>query len=686
MIFNRTEKEEKAYLMDIIALLAANIEQMDKAIEDKSKDVMEHKLYLWENLSELDRAEKSAVRQIVTQQVAASESLAEKKKRYRKMMAIPYFGRIDFQEKGQPEVLPLYIGIHSFFNPPTNENLIHDWRAPISSMFYDYELGEAHFDAPSGEVKGNIRLKRQYRIRDGKMEFMLESSLNIQDDILQKELSGNSDDRMKNIVATIQREQNRIIRNEDIRTLIIQGVAGSGKTSIALHRIAYLLYTFRDSISSKDILIVSPNKVFSDYISNVLPELGEETVPETSMEQILSGVLEHKYKYQTYFGLVNELLEKPSSSLIDRIAYKASFGFISELDKFILHIENTYFKAADVKLTKYITIPAPFIEEQYLRFNRYPIRRRFDAMADYMLDMLKIQYAFTVTTAGRNLLKKEIRLMFAGNNDIQVYKDFFKWTNNPGMFKMRKGHTLEYSDLAPLAYLHLALEGSGNQPFRVKHLLIDEMQDYSPIQYKVIQKLFPCRKTVLGDAGQSVNPYGSSTAETIQKSLTASEIMKLCKSYRSTFEITDFAQKIHPNAELEPVARHGEKPQILQFGSAVEELSGIMGLISTYRKSGYKSLGIICKTEQQAREMADVLKSYANDISFLSSQSSAFVQGIVITSAHMAKGLEFDEVIIPQTDERNYRSEIDKSMLYVAVTRAMHRLTLTFHEARPTTH
>lgn len=212
---------------------------------------------------------------------------------------------------------------------------------------------------------------------------------------------------MKNIVATIQREQNRIIRNEDIRTLIIQGVAGSGKTSIALHRIAYLLYTFRDSISSKDILIISPNKVFSDYISNVLPELGEETVPETSMEQILSGVLEHKYKYQTYFGLVNELLEKPSSSLIDRIAYKASFGFISELDKFILHIENTYFKAADVKLTKYITIPAPFIEEQYLRFNRYPIRRRFDAMADYMLDMLKIQYAFTVTTAGRNLLKKE---------------------------------------------------------------------------------------------------------------------------------------------------------------------------------------------------------------------------------------------------------------------------------------
>ena len=686
MAFNQTEKQEKEYLKQIISFLKKVIGNTDASVKDHVDTLAEYKDYIWSN-KDIDPHEIRSMRESILNHFALGESVINKRKRLTKILAIPYFGRIDFLEKKEnSKVMPTYIGIHTFYDPESRATLIHDWRAPVSSMFYDHELGEAGYRSPSGEIKGVISLKRQYRIRGGKMEFMIESALTVHDDILQKELSSNADDKMKNIVATIQREQNRIIRNEDIRTLIIQGVAGSGKTSIALHRIAYLLYTFRDSISSKDILIISPNKVFSDYISNVLPELGEETVPETSMEQILSGVLEHKYKYQTYFGLVNELLEKPSSSLINRIGYKASFGFISELDKFILHIENTYFKAADVKLTKYITIPAPFIEEQYLRFNRYPIRRRFDAMADYMLDMLKIQYTFTVTTTGRNLLKKEIRLMFAGNNDIQVYKDFFKWTNNPGMFKMRKGHTLEYSDLAPLAYLHLALEGNGNQPFRVKHLLIDEMQDYSPIQYKVIQKLFPCRKTVLGDAGQSVNPYGSSTAETIQKSLTASEIMKLCKSYRSTFEITDFAQKIHPNAELEPVARHGEKPQILQFGSAVEELSGIMGLISTYRKSGYKSLGIICKTEQQARKMADMLKSYANDISFLSSQSSAFVQGIVITSAHMAKGLEFDEVIIPQTDERNYRSEIDKSMLYVAVTRAMHRLTLTFHEARPATH
>ena len=549
-------------------------------------------------------------------------------------------------------------------------------------MFYDYELGEAHFDAPSGEVKGNIRLKRQYRIRDGKMEFMLESSLNIQDDILQKELSGNSDDRMKNIVATIQREQNRIIRNEDIRTLIIQGVAGSGKTSIALHRIAYLLYTFRDSISSKDILIISPNKVFSDYISNVLPELGEETVPETSMEQILSGVLNNKYKYQNFFEQVTELLENPTPDFIERIQYKASFEFISLLDKFILYMENNYFKATDIKLTKYITIPAEFINEQFKRFHRYPIRQRFETMTDYILEMMQLQYNLTVSTPEKNQLKKEIKKMFAGNNDLQIYKDFFEWIGRPEMFKTRKNRILEYADLAPLAYLHIALNGNNVQSY-VKHLLIDEMQDYSPIQYKVIQKLYPCRKTILGDTSQSVNPYGSSTADMIQKAFATGEIMKLCKSYRSTFEITSFAQKIQPNNELEPIMRHGEHPKILPFKNTEEEIQGIADLVNSFRNSHYTSLGIICKTESQAKKLVQKLQIYANDISLLSNQSSAYVRGIIITSAHMAKGLEFDEVIIPQTDDKNYHSNIDKSMLYVAATRAMHKLTLTYSVSSP---
>lgn len=678
MVFNQTEKQEKEYLHQVVSILKDSINNTDTSVREHVETLQEYKSYIWSN-KDIDPHEIRSMRESILNHFALGEKVIDKRKRLSKILDIPYFGRIDFSEtkekKNSP--LPIYIGIHTFYDINTKMNLIYDWRAPISGMFYDHELGAASYISPAGEIKGEISLKRQYHIRNGKMEYMIESSLTVHDDILQKELSANTDEKMKNIVATIQREQNRIIRNEDAHVLIIQGVAGSGKTSIALHRIAYLLYTFKGSISSKDILIISPNKVFADYISNVLPELGEETVPETSMEQILSSILDNKYNYQNFFGQVTELLGKPTPEFIERIQYKSSLDFISQLDKFVLYIENNYFKASDVHLNKHIIIPAEFIDEQFRRFNRYPMRQRFETMTDYILEMMKVQYGFTATTAERNTLKKEIKKMFAGNNDMQVYKDFFDWIGKPELLKLRKNRMLEYTDLAPLAYLHLSLEGNTLQS-PVKHLLIDEMQDYSPIQYKVISKLYPCRKTVLGDASQSVNPYGSSTAGMISKTFVTGEVMKLCKSYRSTYEITDFAQRIRSNDELEPVERHGEKPEIYRFTSPEKEVAGIADLISTFKKSGYKSLGIICKTELQAKETDLQLKKYTDEVYFLSNQSTAFVKGIIITSAHMAKGLEFDEVIMPQTDNKNYHSEIDRSMLYVAVTRAMHKLTLTY--------
>lgn len=438
MTFYQTEQQEKVHLQQVISIINDTIHNTDTSVKEHVETLQEYKDYIWSN-KDIDPHEIRSMRESILNHFALGESVIDKRKRLGRILDIPYFGRIDFKEKKNgANILPIYIGIYTFYDSQSKMNLIYDWRAPISSMFYDYELGEATYTSPAGEISGNVSLKRQYRIRKGKMEYMIESSLTVHDEILQKELSSNADDKMKNIVTTIQREQNRIIRNEEAHILIIQGVAGSGKTSIALHRIAYLLYTLKGDISSKDILIISPNKVFGDYISNVLPELGEESVPETSMEQILSGILENKYKYQSFFEQVTELLGKTTQSFIERIKYKSSFEFISQLDKFILYMENNCFKATDVKLTRHITIPAEYIEEQFRRFNRYPMRQRFEAMTDYILEMMKVQYYFTVTTADRNLLKKEIKKMFAGNNDLQVYKEFFEWIGKPELFKLRK--------------------------------------------------------------------------------------------------------------------------------------------------------------------------------------------------------------------------------------------------------
>ncbi len=658
---------EEKYLMYVLERIRAAIGNADISVKERVETLDEQKRYIWEN-KDLDPQEIRSARENMLNIHAIGEGVIARKARLERMLDNPYFGRIDFNKE------PVYIGVHTFHDFDTRTSLVYDWRAPIASMYYDYELGPASYTSPAGEVAGDISLKRQYRIRGGKMEYMLESSVTVHDDVLQRELSANADDKMRNIVATIQREQNRIIRDADAPTLIIQGVAGSGKTSIALHRVAYLLYAHKDTLSSKDILIISPNKVFADYISNVLPELGEETVPETGMAELLSEVLGGKYRYQTFFEQVAELLEKPAAGFIDRIQYKSTLDFASALDRFILHIENNCFRPTDLKI-RHLTIPHEYIGEQFRRFHRMAIRERFEPMADMIARELEIKYALFTTTAERNLLKREMRGMLAdGAGDLQLYKMFFEWLGRPDMFKMRRGHTLEYSDLAPRAYLRMALDGIKPRT-GVKHLLIDEMQDYTPVQYRAIQRLFPCRKTLLGDAGQSVNPYGSSTADTIAQVFAGGKVMKLNKSYRSTFEITEFAQSIRRNNELEPVARHGEKPDILKFKGAEEEVAGIVRLIADFRKSDYKSLGIVCKTESQAAELYEKLND--SDIFFLSSRSSAFAHGVVITSVHMAKGLEFDEVIIPHATDSNYRSEIGRSMLYVAVTRAMHRLTLT---------
>lgn len=648
---------------------------MDEVINNNVKDLREYKNYLWENQSELDRAEKSAVRHNVTQAVLSSEAIVERKKRIRKMIEIPYFGRIDFQEDKQKNALPIYIGIHSYYDTEKNENVIHDWRAPISTMFYDYETGKAQYESPLGIIKGIITLKRQYRIRRSVMEFMLESSVNIQDDILQKELSSTSDERMKNIVATIQREQNLIIRNEEAKTLIIQGVAGSGKTSIALHRVAYILYRFKGEISSKDILIISPNKVFADYISNVLPELGEETIEECGFEELMSKQLQDKYKFQTFFEQVTEVIEKHDEAFIERIRFKSSVEFIDKMDKFFLYVENNCFQAVDIKIGR-IPVPKEYIEERFKAYHRIPMRSRFEPIAKDIIRELQISAPnLELTTTDKNNIKAEIKKMFSGNNDLSLYQSFYEWLGKPELFKRGKNRQLEYADVAPLLYLKLKMEGL-KEKNPIKHLLVDEMQDYTPIQYKVLSLLFPCNKTILGDALQSVNPYSSTNYMDIQRVLAGAEVMKLCKSYRSSYEITNFAQKISKSPDLIAIERHGAEPEVLTFNTADKELEYLHQYVSNALK-GTGSIGIICKTEKEAIKLHSILSERTDQVCLLSSESAAFSNGIIVTTAHTAKGLEFDEVIVPFVTDKEYNNEMDRSLLYIACTRAMHRLTLT---------
>lgn len=679
-MINYTEEEERSYLNDIIEMLNKSIEQIDLNVQKFANELKEQKQYLYENKAGMDNAEKVSVRQSIYQGALTGESAVAKKNRIGKLMQSPYFGRIDFIEKSEKNVMPVYIGVYSYFDEEQKANIIHDWRAPVSSMFYDYELGEASYEAPSGNILGEITVKRQYRIRKGNMEFMLENSVNVHDDILQKELSKSSDDKMKNIVATIQRDQNAIIRNENSRTLIIQGVAGSGKTSIALHRIAFLLYRYKESISSKEILIISPNKVFADYISNVLPELGEEKIPEMGIEELAMQTLESKFKFQTFFDQVSILLEKTDESYVERIKFKSSFEFLSKLNQYLAYIENKYFQAIDLKVRMYV-VPAWFIEERFKAYHRLPLLKRFPEIIKDIEENINIYYKYQIEAKERTEIRKAITGMFKTCNIRELYKDFYQWLEKPELFKLASRSTLEYSDVFPLIYLKIRLEGSKSYD-KVKHLLVDEMQDYTPVQYAVLSKLFVCKKTILGDSNQSVNPYSSSSSESINKVFPEADCVKLRKSYRSTIEITNFAQRISRNDDLIAIERHGEEPLVRGFENNEDELYEIKKLINGFLKSDSKSLGIICKTQQQAELLREQLKDIPASIHLITYYSSSFSDGIIITTAHLAKGLEFDQVIIPYASSENYKSNVDKSMLYIACTRAMHKLSITYSKTK----
>jgi len=670
-IVNYTEQEERDYLERILQELDWAIEQADRAVREYSREFRQNQDYLFDQRSGMDEADLVSAGQSITRMTQESGAGLATRRRLVKLSQTPYFGRIDFTPQVTGQRMPIYIGIHSFVANTPGLYPIYDWRAPVSSMFYDFELGDAWYKTPGGTVKGTIELRRQYRIRRSKMEFMIENDVNIQDDVLQLELSRSSDEKMRNIVATIQRDQNAIIRNETSTIMIIQGVAGSGKTSIAIHRIAFLLYRFRDELSSGDILIISPNRVFSDYISNVLPELGETQIPEMGMEDLARELLEHKVNFQTFLQQVFALMND-SGELGERVRFKSSMEFVNLLNRYFVYLENQWLRARDIKIGT-ATVPAAFVRERFDALQRTPILQRLPMLVD------EVQ-AYVRTELNRKLTGREKTRIFQALNEaassqsvLELYKGFYTWLKREDLFRM-EGDVLEYADVFPLIYCRLRLEGISMFQ-HVKHLVVDEMQDYTPVQYAVLARLFQGRKTILGDASQAINPYNSATADDIRKLFPQADVVKLNRSYRSTYEITRFTQRIMTDPDLQIIERHGEEPQVVGFQSAEEEEAEIKRLVSDFRASEYRILAIVCKTPSQAEYLFDTLS--ASDVSLLTEDSDAFREGVVITTVPLAKGLEFDEVIVPYASVDNYATEGDRRLLYIACTRAMHRLTVT---------
>lgn len=681
------EHEERTQLEIVKTALRHALWQLDARLDHYDTEIKQQKEHMWDARRDMDHIEKIAARQSIEQSGTSADVAMDERRRLQKLLHSPYFGRVDFRRAGEAQVLPVYIGVHSFTDEEKKAQLVYDWRAPISTLFYDVETGPAHYVAPGGRIDGEVTLKRQFRIRDGELDFVLETGLNIHDEVLQEALSQAADDKMKNIVATIQRDQNAIVRNEEAQTLIIQGVAGSGKTSIALHRIAYLLYRFKDTLSSKDILILSPNKVFADYISRVLPELGEEQIAETEMDVLAAELLDHQYRFQTFFEQAALLAEKDDPELQARIREKSSLAFLKQLDAYAEHVDKNCFQAREIRVGRRI-VPDWFIVETFRKHRGLPLKERLAQLLRAIEHNLGIYYNMDVMPEQRAEIRAAIKTMAQQSTLRETYKNFYAWLGRPELFKPAKGTLLEYADVFPLIYLKFRLEGLRTVHRNVKHLVIDEMQDYTPVQYAVLAKLFRCNKTILGDANQSVNPLCSSTAESIRDAVGGGEIVRLNKSYRSSYEIARFSQRIAPNPDLDPVERHGEEPQVLSFKTRKAEIAAIEAAVVTFHNQrAHRTLGIVCKTQKQAEQLCkalnaalsegETLSGAAHDIHLLTTESAAFAQGVVLCSAHLAKGLEFDEVIVPMASAENYVSALDRNLLYVACTRAMHRLTLT---------
>lgn len=669
--------EEEQYLKGLSGELKKAADKLLDAVEYYSVQYKEEARYLWENQADFDGPEQRFLNLVLDRVVDSEEKNKQQLYRLLRLLDSPYFARIDFRMQDEAEAMKVYIGKFSFWDIKSPYE-VFDWRAPIASMYYEFEDGEAYYDAPEGRVSGEITCKRQYRIWKGVLEYALESSVSIDDEILQRELSRNSDHKMKDIVATIQKEQNRLIRNESAEVLIIQGVAGSGKTSIALHRIAYFLYRCRNEISSGNFLIISPNGIFVDYISNVLPELGEENIRNIGMEDIAAKCLPAELKLERLAYQAERYQTAPDDAWLERNSFKSSKAFVEKLDEYLRHCDECNFAAVDYKYENGF-LEAEFIQRLYDRLRGLGVWQRLNEIASAMAEELKAQRK----AKGFGTHKKEILdwLMsrYRHNNPLELYGYFYKYLKREDLFVWQEGRELESADIFPLIYVKLYLEGGAKDEY-IKYLIVDEMQDYAPIQYAVLNRLYPCRKTILGDFAQNVVPFVENSLDYLKELYPEAQVIEIYKSYRSTCEIMNFAQKVQSKVVVEPILRHGEEPKVLCCPKEDGVREKVLELVrQALGDRDLAKLGILCKSYVQAEELYLWLESRLKmnpALHLLTYDSDEFYDGVMVTAVSMAKGLEFDQVIIPDADDWNYNSEYDRGLLYVACTRAMHMLTL----------
>ncbi|HEX3046643.1 MAG TPA: UvrD-helicase domain-containing protein [Bacillota bacterium] len=662
-------------------------------------------------------------------------------KRLDKMVESPYFGRIDFQEaeprnETSPEMI--YIGIAALEDSNTGDSLIYDWRSPVAGMFYDYEPGPAEYICPIGKVTGKMTLKRQYRIIDSRMQSFFDTDLKIDDEILQEILGKSADGTMRTIVNSIQREQNRVIRDENHRLLMVQGPAGSGKTSIALHRVAYLLYQERETISAQNILILSPNRIFSDYIAGVLPELGEANAPQTTFHDYLYSQLHLPMAFEDRETQLEYLLSNPEiSGYRERAAairYKSSPEFTEVLRNYLGFIEEKLLRDIPVVQFRGRTILS---QEEWTALYREnlaylppaerlaQIKRRVQVKLRPLIHDLRREKAEAIAATGEEVNEKTIRAMArigaiqelesleaeldrrTSLDPFNLYRRLFLdekllprlagATGIPEDWPEIRSQTLAwfgegripYEDLLPLLYFQGNLRGFPTHN-EIRHLIIDEAQDYIALQYEVLKKLFPRSAwTVLGDPDQTVHPY-LRTADFLDIAQATDFdnpiVIRLNRSYRSTLEIRAFCRALLQESEPtrthvreESVNRSGPAPRVISVKTEDSQRIWIHRLIREFQNEQSRSIGIVCKTAGEAQRVYENLADSKN-LTLITRETEVMPRGTVIIPVYLAKGLEFDAVIIPDAGAGKYSRDTDRQLLYIACTRALHRLVLFYRD------